>query len=68
MNTHIDLVGLIEIADRAGVTSQQVEDWIDERSFPEPTAELAEGPFWVWGPVHLWLRQHDHRSDADLPS
>lgn len=57
MGDNSELVGLQEIAERAGVTKQAVWGWSDSKSagFPEPLARLAAGPVWRWADVEAWL-------------
>lgn len=53
-----DLVGLAEIAARAGVTKDAVQKWrIRYTEFPKPEAELAATPVWQWRAVEGWLRK-----------
>ena len=52
-----DLVGRVEIAERAGTTPGMVDAWRKRhRTFPEPYAALASGPVWEWSDVDSWLR------------
>lgn len=52
----MDLVGLAEIAELAGVSRQAVANWVSRHpSFPAPLARLAAGPVWDRAPVSAWL-------------
>lgn len=52
----MDLVGLAEIAEMAGVSRQAVTNWTARHgSFPEPLAKLAAGPVWERANVAAWL-------------
>lgn len=52
----MDLVGLAEIADMAGVSRQAVTNWTARHdSFPEPLARLAAGPVWKRNDIAAWL-------------
>jgi hypothetical protein len=53
----LDLVGVTEIAKRAGVASINVVYMWRKRhtSFPPPLLELAMGPIWQWRDVEAWL-------------
>lgn len=52
----LPLVGLIEIARRAGVRRPVVSDWRRRHAdFPKPVAELAVGPVFWWPDVERWL-------------
>ena len=55
--TTLDLVGVYEIAQRAGVTKGLVHKWRERHpdSFPAPVAELAAGPVWQWQQIEQWL-------------
>jgi hypothetical protein len=53
----MELVGLAEIAEMAGVTRQAVTNWTARHaSFPEPVARLAAGPIWDRSAVASWLQ------------
>jgi predicted DNA-binding transcriptional regulator AlpA len=54
----LNLVGVKEIAQRAGVTVDAVHKWRerDPSTFPRPVAELAQGPVWKWEHVDAWLK------------
>ena len=52
----MDLVGLAEIAEMAGVSRQAVTNWTARHdSFPEPLARLAAGPVWRRTDIAKWL-------------
>lgn len=50
-----DLVGAMEIAQRAGVRYGLVQRWIARATFPEPALRLSMGPLWDWQDVEAWL-------------
>jgi hypothetical protein len=53
----IALVGVAEIAERAGVQPSTVHAWRDRHDdFPEPMAVLKAGPVWSWAAVERWLQ------------
>lgn len=53
-----DLVGIAEIASRAGVTKDAVQQWRRrDIGFPAPEVTLAATPVWVWDDVERWLRE-----------
>jgi hypothetical protein len=65
MDERAELVGMIEIAMRAGVRRAVVSVWRARYpDFPAPVAELAIGPVFVWAPVQAWLEDTGRRSDA----
>lgn len=50
------LVGVAEIAQRAGVRQDTVQAWRNRHpSFPDPAQALAMGPVWWWSDVARWL-------------
>lgn len=52
----LDLVGITEIAQRAGTAPGTVQSWRNRHTdFPEPLVRLAIGPVWDWEPVRVWL-------------
>lgn len=59
------LVGITEIAQRAGVLKPAVSNWRRRYgSFPAPVAELHTGPVWLWPSVEAWLIRTDRCTDA----
>ena len=51
-----DIVGITEIADRAGTSPGTVRAWrTRHRDFPEPVAALSMGPVFDWKKVSVWL-------------
>lgn len=58
----IGLVGMTEIADRAGVQANTVKVWRQRHAdFPEPIAQLAIGPVWSWHDVEPWVERQKQR-------
>jgi hypothetical protein len=52
-----DLVGLAEIAQRAGVTKDAVNKWRARHTdFPAPEVVLAATPVWEWDDIEQWLK------------
>ena len=52
----MELVGISEISDMAGVTRQAVSNWRSrDPSFPKPLAELSAGPVWDKKTISEWL-------------
>lgn len=50
-----DLVGVAEIARRAGVAWSTVQSWRRRhRDFPAPVKKLDMGPVWWWSDVARW--------------
>lgn len=67
-----DLVGLPEIARRAGVTRSAVSNWRNRHDdFPLPVFSISEGarvsPVFVWPEVAAWLDDHPPAIDPDAP-
>jgi len=77
----LDLVGPVEVSDRAGVSRGAIAQWRRRHAdFPAPVAVIGMArrgprggsggtPIWRWSDVHGWLvATGRHVSDADLPS
>lgn len=53
-----ELMGLQEIAQVAGVSSQAVGNWVQRKlDFPRPIATLANGSIWDGAEIRAWLEQ-----------
>lgn len=54
-----DLVGLYEVAEKAGVLPSAVMNWRSRfrGEFPKPVKQLAMGPVWDWTDIHAWLKE-----------
>lgn len=60
-----ELVGLTEIAQRAGVQKPVVAMWrVRDQTFPESVADLRVGAIFWWPDVQVWLTRTGRRSDA----
>lgn len=56
----LELVGIKEIAQICGVTSQVVSNWRERRfDFPPPDCVLACGPIWEKQPMIFYLKASD---------
>ena len=56
----MQLVGISEIAELAGVSRQAVSNWRTRfKDFPHPLAELSSGPVWQNEDIELWLRTRE---------
>lgn len=56
----MELVGISEIAEIAGVTRQAVANWrVRHKNFPSPIVELKSGPIWNREEINLWLKEKD---------
>ena len=54
----MELMGIYEIAQAAGVTPQAVSNWVARKSdFPKPLALLASGAIWDGSVIRAWLEQ-----------
>lgn len=50
------LVGIAEIAEHAGVTTQAVANWVNRHpKFPKPVRVLRSGPIFLSDQVAAWL-------------
>lgn len=66
MRRPMPLVGLTEIAQRAGVQKPVVAMWRTRHAdFPRPVAELHTGAVWWWPDVAAWLRRTGRETDAN---
>lgn len=53
----MELMGISEIAQMAGVSRQVVSNWrTRSKNFPAPVAELSSGPVWLKEHIENWLR------------
>ena len=52
-----DPVGVMEIAERLGVSRQLVAQWHKRGRLPPPAVELGMGPLWSWPDVEQWARE-----------
>ena len=63
-----DPVGVVEIAERLGVTRKAVDQWrVRGLGFPSPTARVGGRPAWRWDDVDAWARSTG-RSRTSHPS
>jgi hypothetical protein len=61
----LNLVGVKEIADLAGVRNSAVSNWRERHpSFPRPLADLACGPVWDAKPIKDWIKKHEKERDS----
>jgi hypothetical protein len=61
----MELMGLYEIAQAAGVTPQAVSNWVArKRDFPAPLAVLASGAVWDGRIVRTWLERQQLTATA----
>ena len=65
----LPLVGLNEIAMRAGVKKPSVAMWRlkqEQTYFPEPVARVGRADIWWWPDVEQWLLATGRETDAGL--
>src|SRR5512134_836884 len=63
----MELMGLFEIAQAAGVTPQAVSNWIARKpDFPKPLAVLRSGAVWDGGVIRAWLARRQLVSPDDV--
>lgn len=56
--TGMEPVGVVEIADRLGVTRKAVDAWrMRDLGFPEPRWTVGGRPAWEWEDVEAWARE-----------
>jgi hypothetical protein len=59
-----DIVGITEIAEMAGVTSQAVANWRTRSAdFPLPLKDLASGPVFRRSQIRAWLNRNKKKLD-----
>lgn len=57
----MELMGVYEIAQLAGVSPQAVSNWVVRKAdFPKPVATLASGPIWNGQHIRSWLARADY--------
>lgn len=55
---YLELVGISEIAELAGVQPNTVKVWRQRHDdFPKPVAQLKMGPVWTWEQVRPWVER-----------
>lgn len=60
--TALEPVGVVEIADRLGVSRDAVNKWRERfppgtpGGFPQPRWTVGGRPAWAWGDVESWAR------------
>ncbi|MFG3442972.1 helix-turn-helix transcriptional regulator [Nonomuraea sp. NPDC047897] len=74
LRLHRDLVGIPEIAERVGVTRQNVHQWVTGRrrhkdlcAFPAPEGTAGRAQVWLWVEVNAWLKQRGLDDGVDRP-
>jgi chromosome partitioning protein len=58
MQKALELVGMAEITQLAGVSRQTVSYWRSLPDFPKPLKELAMGPVFDLVDIQRWLAEH----------
>jgi len=63
----MELVGLSEVAEMAGVSRQAVVNWRARfGDFPAPDAELASGPVWEKEKIEKWLKKREAQMEGTI--
>ncbi len=52
-----ELVGIKDIAARAGYSKDAVIKWVRKPSFPKPVQVISGRRAWSWPAVRLWIRR-----------
>lgn len=52
----MDIVGVVEIAERLGVRQQTVAVWKSRGLLPEPKWVVSRNPAWDWRDIERWAR------------
>ena len=55
MVVQVEIVGITDIAERAGVKRDTVTKWIDRHEFPQSAGTVSGRPWWWWHEVRAWL-------------
>lgn len=64
----MELMGIQEIAELAGVSAQAVANWVKRKvDFPAPLAQLASGSVWNGTDIRLWLSEQTGPASARGP-
>lgn len=58
----LDLVGVADIGEMAGVTRQRAQQWTEQPSFPKPVATPKSGPVFTRKSVEKWLEANPRRT------
>lgn len=67
VRVQLDLVGIREIADYAGVNRETVRLWTEGKrkaNFPKYHLGVGISKFWLWSEVAEWLRANGQEIDA----
>lgn len=59
------LVGTGEVRAMLGVSKQRAYQITRSKSFPDPVANLIQGPVWRRADVEGWIREHRPRQRDD---
>lgn len=57
MMCECDPVGLVDIAERLGVTSGTARMWSQRNVLPEPRWRISGRPAWNWAEVWQWAQE-----------
>ena len=50
----LDLVGIVEVADRLGVERATVDKWRQRRIMPDAEWVVSGTPIWRWSTIRRW--------------
>jgi hypothetical protein len=66
IRVNLDLVGIPEIADYAGVNPETVRLWSTGKrkaNFPKHYIGIGASSYWLWSEVAEWLRENGYKID-----
>jgi predicted site-specific integrase-resolvase len=65
--SQLELVGLVEIAERCGVARQTARQWRHRGLLPEPGWMVSGAPIWEWRTIEEWARSSGRVSEDHPP-
>jgi len=57
---HPEVVGVVELVDRLGVSRNTINTWRTRGVFPEPAWIVGGRPAWTWSVVEEWAHARNN--------